>query len=768
MKNILKFSAILLVSIMLCLASITTPVFANNNGHNDSPVDRLLVTFHPGMKFSDLESIHKQMGASIEAIIPGINVHVVTVPAGKGLSKMHSYRQQQKVRSVEPDFVAQVIDTPNDPYFSIQWGMSNVQAPEAWGITTGNDDIIIAILDTGVDYDHPDLSGKVVINVNFTSSPTADANGHSHGTHVAGIAAADTNNAIGIAGLGYNSSIMNVKVLGDSGYGFYSWIASGIIWATDNGADIINLSLGATAYSSTLQFAVDYAWQHGVVVVAAAGNNGSSTPFYPAYFENCIAVAATDSNDSLYSWSNHGTWVDVSAPGSAYSTIPNNSYGYKAGTSMSSPHVAGLAGLVFCVVSDNNGNGRINDEVRYRIENSCDDVPIDVAYGRINAYQAVRDFSPTTAEIAGTVIDAGTGMVINGITVSNGTVTDITDTSGHYCLPELAPGTHTLTASGDGYQSSTQETTVQAGDAATVNFKLISTNNQPVASDDSTTTNEDSPVTIDVLSNDYDIDGDSLQIVNLTQPSGGSAVINADQTITYIPNPDFNGGDSFTYIANDGIANSNVASVIVTVNPVNDAPIAYDQSVTTGENTPVTIILDADDVDGDLLTYDIISGPTGGNLSGTPPILEYVPNPGFVGSDSFTFRVDDGITESNLTTVSIMVESTASTMTIQDCNVELVSRWHGWYYYARATVSIVDNLGNPVYGATVTGEWDGATSGIISGITNEPGQVIFTSRIVWKPPSGIAFTFTVTDVSHPELQWDNISQSDSAIVIKGK
>ncbi len=268
------------------------------------------------------------------------------------------------------------------PIFNVQWDMTKVQAPQAWDITKGSQNVIIAILDTGIDVNHPDLAGKVVSSVNFTDSSTPYANGQSHATHVAGIAAAITNNGVGIAGLGRNSSLMNVKVLGDNGYGYYSWIAQGIIWAADHGADVINLSLGGSTASATLENAVNYAWSKGVVVVAAAGNNGSTTPFYPADYTNCISVAATDYNDALASWSNHGSWVDVAAPGvSIYSCIPGSQYGYMSGTSMASPHVAGLCGLVFSVASDTNGNGRINDEVKSAIEASCDKVGIDVVSG---------------------------------------------------------------------------------------------------------------------------------------------------------------------------------------------------------------------------------------------------------------------------------------------------------------------------------------------------------------------------------------------------
>ncbi len=152
---------------------------------------------------------------------------------------------------------------------------------------------------------------------------------------MAGIAAASTNNGIGVAGLGRDSTIMNVKVLNDSGGGYYSWVAAGIIWAADNGAEIINMSMGGKSHSQVLEDAVNYAWSKGVVVVAAAGNSGTSSPFYPAYYTDCIAVAATDSMDNVASWSSFGDWVDVAAPGaSIYSTLMTGGYGSKHGTSM--------------------------------------------------------------------------------------------------------------------------------------------------------------------------------------------------------------------------------------------------------------------------------------------------------------------------------------------------------------------------------------------------------------------------------------------------
>ena len=171
-----------------------------------------------------------------------------------------------------------------------------------------------------------------------------DVNGH--GSHVAGIAAAATNNGLGVAGVGYNAESWTSRCSATRARALFG-LRRGITWAADNGANVINLSLGGTMDSSALESAVNYAWSKGVVVVAAAGNNASSTPFYPAYYANVIAVAATTDLDRLASFSDFGDWVDVAAPGiSIYSTIPGG-YGYMSGTSMASPFVSGLAALLF-------------------------------------------------------------------------------------------------------------------------------------------------------------------------------------------------------------------------------------------------------------------------------------------------------------------------------------------------------------------------------------------------------------------------------------
>lgn len=470
--KLLLFMAVLAALLAFPIAAAASP----GDGSTDTSGDEVLVKFKTGVPASEIAQLHATIGGKVKASVDGIGIQVVSVSRGKAAEKAKGYASHPAVAYAEPNGVYAATDTPNDTYFSQQWGMKKVEAPLAWDITTGSTSVNIAIVDTGVSASHPDLAGKVIASVNFTDSPTAD-DVYGHGTHVAGIAAALTNNALGVAGLGYNSTIMSVKVLGDSGSGSYSWIASGIIWAANNGAEVINLSLGGTSASLTLRDAIDYAWGKGAVVVAAAGNNGTSTPFYPAYYDNCMAVAATDSYDRLPSWSNYGDWVDLAAPGYyIYSTLRTGGYGNKSGTSMASPHVAGLAGLLCATVGDSNGNGRINDEVRERIEATADPISnTGAGSGRINAFKAVSasgDPVQPAGSISGRVTDAAGGNPIAGATVSDGTRSATTGTDGAYTISGVPQGSYTVTASAPGYIGTTRTVSVASGATTFTDFSL--------------------------------------------------------------------------------------------------------------------------------------------------------------------------------------------------------------------------------------------------------------------------------------------------------
>lgn len=368
-------------------------------GPQDYSNDVVLVKFLPGTSESSARSVHQRLGGKILDTIPGIDVQVVGVAQNSVKEKIEAYRADARVAYAEPDYMAKAILTPNDTYFPLQWGLEKIEAPKAWDITMGTPAIKIAICDTGIDVNHEDIAAKVVENKNFSTSWTVD-DMFGHGTHVAGIAAAITNNGRGVAGTGYSSSLMNLKVLDDNGNGNYSWVANGIIWAANRGAKVINLSLGGNSPSETLRSAVDYAWNRGCIVVAASGNSNTSSFLYPAYYGNSIAVAATDPNDAKAGFSSYGSWVDVAAPGvQIFSTVPNHinkvgaiNYGYLSGTSMSTPYVAGLAALVWAT-----DYGTSNTAVRSRIENMADQAgTMWSIYGikRINAYKAVAGAEP--------------------------------------------------------------------------------------------------------------------------------------------------------------------------------------------------------------------------------------------------------------------------------------------------------------------------------------------------------------------------------------
>ena len=260
--------------------------------------------------------------------------------------------------------------TLDDPYIDTQWALKQIKLTQSSAPVTGGAGVLVAVLDTGVSRNHEDLEGRVILTVNLTDSPVAD-DVYGHGTHIAGIIAASSNNGKGIAGIAPACRIMSIKVADDRGVTSVKAMAEGIIRAVQEGASIINISTEFFEPSAELEAAVDYAWEQGVLVVAAAGNRGSQMPVYPAYFENCIAVAVSTPDGNLAPLSSYGNWVDVVAPGfDIYSTLPGNSYGYKSGTSFAAAHVSGLAALLFEVATDTNGNSRVNDEVRTAIESS--------------------------------------------------------------------------------------------------------------------------------------------------------------------------------------------------------------------------------------------------------------------------------------------------------------------------------------------------------------------------------------------------------------
>jgi thermitase len=304
-------------------------------------------------------------------------------------SSLPVYNVTRTDDSVSPSYGTspQATYSLNESQVVERWGLNKIEVPEAWQITRGDPSVMVAVLDTGIDRNDRDLAGKVLAEVNFSNSPTSD-DIYGHGTHMAGT----------IAAIAPGCRLMNVKVADDTGKCDPSVVARGIIWAVDHGAKVINLSLAMTA-SQDLQEAVNYAWSQGAILIAAAGNKGTSAPSYPAYYDNCVAVAGVNENNSLALFSSYGDWVDVAAPGfNIYSELPKNQYGYKTGTSAAAAHVSGVAALVFSIAEDTNGDGRVNDEVRWAIENTCTALADDgMGRGLVNAYGAVTETPSSTS-----------------------------------------------------------------------------------------------------------------------------------------------------------------------------------------------------------------------------------------------------------------------------------------------------------------------------------------------------------------------------------
>lgn len=422
--------------------------------------DRLIVRYNPdrprteSAMMSIQSATNAQAGTSVvkdlsDAGIPGMQVVQVTTNTLD--AAMEAYKNSPDVLYVEPDYkislspiekTGKVADAgtmsidsvayPNDPGYQYLWGLHNtgqapfygladadIDAPDAWSITTGTPTVVVAVVDTGVDYTHPDLAaniwqntGEIINGVdddgngyvddirgwNFVSKNNDPMDDNGHGTHCAGTIAAVGNNGIGVIGTAWNVKIMPLKFLNDRGSGYVSDAISAILYANRKGAAVISNSWSGTGYTQSLKDAIDAS---SAVVVCAAGNSGANadvSPQYPAAFtsSNILSVAATDYNDNLASFSNYGaTSVDLAAPGvSIYSTTKSGSYQYLSGTSMATPHVAGVAALI---KSQNPALSGV--QIRNRIFSSVDAVSSlsgkVASGGRLNAAKALGGTGPT-------------------------------------------------------------------------------------------------------------------------------------------------------------------------------------------------------------------------------------------------------------------------------------------------------------------------------------------------------------------------------------
>ncbi|MGQ9640509.1 MAG: S8 family serine peptidase [Candidatus Bathycorpusculaceae bacterium] len=344
-----------------------------------------------------VEAIAEDRGKIVNTI--SIRGETIAVVADMPLNTVSSFREKTSknalARYIEPNMKFQALFTPNDQYWNLQWGTRKIRADWAWNTTVGDNSILVAVIDTGVDYNHPDLVANYVpLGRDWVNNDTNPMDDNGHGTHCAGIIAATLNNALGVAGLA-QVHIMAEKALDAEGEGWEDDLANAIIHAAENGAKILSNSWGGYEDSILLHEAIRYAYNMGLLIVASAGNEASNVKIYPAAYNEVVAVTATDSDDAPAGFTSFGSWVEVAAPGvNIYSTFWDDSYTYMSGTSMACPHVVGVAALIWSQFPS-----ATRDWVRAQLRYTADDLGDSgfdeyYGYGRVNAEKAVRQLPP--------------------------------------------------------------------------------------------------------------------------------------------------------------------------------------------------------------------------------------------------------------------------------------------------------------------------------------------------------------------------------------
>lgn len=485
-----------------CIAAFCAGILAAASPQANEHVHaRLLAQPRLGAKSADVASALTRVGARLERKLDRINVHVFQVPE-PALDRVAAALMQTGLFTfVEPDHIARpVAVTPSDPYFSSEWHLTAIQSPNAWGITTGNSGVLIAVIDSGADWNHPDLAPNLVPGWNFLNGTSITQDNAGHGTAVAGTAAAASNNGMGVTGVSWGNKIMPLQILDATTAASYSNLASAITYAADRGARIISISLCGSSPSSTLQSAENYAWNKGSVIFAAAGNSSSSSPNYPAADPNVVAVSASDQGGTFATFSNYGSWIDIAAPGNyILTTVLGGSFGSWYGTSFSTPVAAAVGALVLSVKPGLSNSALVN-----LLEQNADDLGAPgydqyFGYGQVNAYRAVMAAGTASADTTRpsvSITSPGNGATLAGSIQVQGTAIDnvgisniqfyidnqvVSSTaSSPFAFPwntvNYANGSHTLTVTATDAAGNTGSTTV----SVTVNNVTVNDNIPPV------------------------------------------------------------------------------------------------------------------------------------------------------------------------------------------------------------------------------------------------------------------------------------------------
>lgn len=629
-------------------------------------------------------------------------------------------KKRAEIAYIEEDVVMHAIQQ------EIPWGVDRIDADQVWPAANTGAGVDVAILDGGIDYDHPDLDNNIAGGVNYTGWWWSDGSTHrfywddrnGHGSHCAGIVAAE-DNTIGVVGVAPDARLWAVRVLADNGDGYVSDIIQGIEWCSDHGIEVASMSFGGD-YSQSLENACNAAYAAGVLLVAAAGNEGASGVIYPAASDSVIAVSATDSSDAIAGFSSFGPQVELAAPGVGIkSTYKNGGYAIGGGTSMACPHVAGVAALIWA--ADELGL-TTPAQIRLRLRETAEDIGLSAAqqgYGLVDAQAAakpgdVHDVA-VTAIAAPSAVILGATVTIKATIQNQGTLDETFDV--------------VLTESPGGF-TDTKSITLAAGASTVVTFSW----------DAAAGGNHTLTVTAGPLAGETD-----------TADNSRSTVIAVEAGVTDIAITALSAPTSA--VQGEGV------NVSVTVKNGGSQNI--------GSNIDVTL---SDDTDGTTIGTKTV---TGGLTAGASTTLMFMWNTSgaSMGDHTLTashdFADDNAGNDSRNTVVAIKEEQAAPAIHVGDITFEAdvwsFGMW-GALCRVKVTVPILDNSDVPVSGASVSGSWNGAYNRNVSGYTNSQGKVSFSTSWIM---GGGTFTFTVNDVTKAGWTYDpsaNVETSDSTTV----
>jgi VCBS repeat-containing protein len=793
----------------LAAALVGPPGVAAVDPAAGGPLARAIVLLDRQPNAADRQAV-RTAGGTVRHAYTLIDAMAVEIPANAipGLSRnphVTSVELDATITTLEPLAAA---ESTGEYEYDNAWGVVHIGAKPVHDAGIWGQGVRVAVIDTGIDYVHdqppaleppvvdPEFNASYRGGYDFVNDDTDPMDDNGHGTHVAGILAAERNWYL-VVGVAPQVDLYALKILAADGSGYESDLILALQWAVEHDMDVVNMSLGTHDVVPALQAAVESAAAAGLLMVAASGNTSTFQEIwygcavtYPGAYPQVLATTFTNPNNALTGYSCTGPEVDFASPGdNIFSPVPvgscqncsPNGYLPLSGTSMASPHLAGTVALLLGAGIADSGTPGLFDDVRsrlcatanvgYGVQTAFGSTPIpttDPRYpkyfgcGVIDAEEAVLGLLPppptnrppvAAADEASTSEDAAANVAVlaNDIDpdLDDLSVTNVGDPA-HGSASVNANGTVHYAPDADFAGDDSFTYTIADGrggtSGATVTVHVAAVNDPPVATDDTASTAEDTAVDIAVLPNDSDVDGDALAVTSVFAAVNGTASVNANGTVHFAPNLDFFGAASFGYTISDGHSGSDNGAASVTVGAFNDPPVATNDSATTSQGTPVTVAVLANDTDVDsasLVVASVSDPPHGTVVANANGTITYAPDPGYSGPDAFGYSAGDGSATSNVATVSITVSPVPPANLLHVGDLDGSASASGKTWTAAVTIRVHDAAHGAVSGVRVTGSWSSGATGTAACTTGTNGACT-VQKTKLSRASVASVTFTVT------------------------